>query len=263
MTMVLMPVPYIDVSGSAGFPGKWQRALVAASGMIVETFCAALAMIVWLNAEPGLAPCRRFQRDAGCGRLHSAVQRQSPVALRRLLHPVRSAGGAEPCPAVDTILQLPCRPLSVRRAGWLEPGERAWRAPHLRSLCARRLRLPDVGDALHRPVHRHQIPRSRRSAGNLDLGLGRRLAAAARGLPGGERTIAARPPLAGGERGRWRHGRAVGAAVRGPAALRHCRGGCRRRPPRAPRCMPGRKGGWTSSMPSRAKRSPQGPRSCT
>ena len=60
MTMVLMPVPYIDVSGSAGFPGKWQRALVAASGMIVETFCAALAMVVWLNAEPGVARAAAF-----------------------------------------------------------------------------------------------------------------------------------------------------------------------------------------------------------
>jgi putative peptide zinc metalloprotease protein len=60
MTMVLMPVPYIDVSGSAGFPGKWHRALVAAAGMMVETFCAALAMIVWLNAEPGLLRAAAF-----------------------------------------------------------------------------------------------------------------------------------------------------------------------------------------------------------
>ena len=60
MTMVLMPVPYIDVSGSAGFPGKWRRALVAAAGMMVETFCAGLAMIVWLNAEPGLLRAAAF-----------------------------------------------------------------------------------------------------------------------------------------------------------------------------------------------------------
>ena len=60
MTMVLMPVPYIDVSGSAGFRGKWRRALVAAAGMIVELFCAALAMAVWLNAEPGLLRAAAF-----------------------------------------------------------------------------------------------------------------------------------------------------------------------------------------------------------
>lgn len=60
MTMVLMPVPYVDVSASAGFPDKWRRALVASAGMIVETFVAALAMVVWLNAEPGLARAAAF-----------------------------------------------------------------------------------------------------------------------------------------------------------------------------------------------------------
>jgi putative peptide zinc metalloprotease protein len=54
MFVALLPVPYVDASGSAAFRSKWRRAGVAAAGMIVETFVAALAAFVWLNAEPGL-----------------------------------------------------------------------------------------------------------------------------------------------------------------------------------------------------------------
>jgi putative peptide zinc metalloprotease protein len=54
MFVALMPVPYVDASGSAAFRSKWRRAGVAAAGMIVETFVAALAAFFWLNAEPGL-----------------------------------------------------------------------------------------------------------------------------------------------------------------------------------------------------------------
>jgi len=60
MTLIVMPVPYIDVSASAGFHSKWHRALVAAAGMMVETFCAALALMVWLNVEPGLLRAAAF-----------------------------------------------------------------------------------------------------------------------------------------------------------------------------------------------------------
>ena len=55
MTMITLPVPYIDVTSATAFPRGWQRALVGAAGMVVETFIAALAMMVWESAEPGLA----------------------------------------------------------------------------------------------------------------------------------------------------------------------------------------------------------------
>ena len=60
MTLVVMPVPYVDVSGATAFPNKWRRALVGAAGMLTELFCAGIAMIVWTNVEPGLARAAAF-----------------------------------------------------------------------------------------------------------------------------------------------------------------------------------------------------------
>ncbi|SHK17876.1 putative peptide zinc metalloprotease protein [Shimia gijangensis] len=54
MFLVFMPVPYVDASDSIAFQNKWQRALVAAAGILVEMFLAGLAMIVWAGAEEGL-----------------------------------------------------------------------------------------------------------------------------------------------------------------------------------------------------------------
>jgi putative peptide zinc metalloprotease protein len=60
MTLVIMPVPYVDVSPASAFPNKWRRALVGAAGMLTELFCAGLAMIAWVNLEPGLARAAAF-----------------------------------------------------------------------------------------------------------------------------------------------------------------------------------------------------------
>jgi putative peptide zinc metalloprotease protein len=54
MLLVMMPVPYVDASAASAFRSKGERALVAAAGMLVELFLAALAMYVWLLVEPGL-----------------------------------------------------------------------------------------------------------------------------------------------------------------------------------------------------------------
>lgn len=55
MFLVFMPVPYVDASAASAFRNKWHRAGVAAAGIIVELFLAALAMILWTALEPGLA----------------------------------------------------------------------------------------------------------------------------------------------------------------------------------------------------------------
>lgn len=55
MFLVLIPVPYVDASASAAFPQKWRRAVVGGAGIMVEMALAAIAMIFWINAEPGLA----------------------------------------------------------------------------------------------------------------------------------------------------------------------------------------------------------------
>jgi putative peptide zinc metalloprotease protein len=60
MLMVLLPMPYVDVSASAGFRGKWSRCLVGAAGIMVELFLAALATYVWLLVEPGIVRAAAF-----------------------------------------------------------------------------------------------------------------------------------------------------------------------------------------------------------
>jgi putative peptide zinc metalloprotease protein len=54
MLLAFYPVPYVDVSNAAAFPGKWPRALVGAAGMLAELFIAALAFYAWLALEPGI-----------------------------------------------------------------------------------------------------------------------------------------------------------------------------------------------------------------
>jgi putative peptide zinc metalloprotease protein len=54
MFLIFAPVPYVEASSSAAFPSKYRRALVAAAGMLVELLLAALALYVWLAAEPGV-----------------------------------------------------------------------------------------------------------------------------------------------------------------------------------------------------------------
>lgn len=61
MLLVFFPVPYVDAAASSAFSDKYQRIGVAAAGIVAEVFCAALAVFVWLNVEPGLV--RTFAFD--------------------------------------------------------------------------------------------------------------------------------------------------------------------------------------------------------
>lgn len=54
MILVLTPVPYVDASAAWAFRSKWQRIVVGAAGMAVELVIAAIALAVWVNAEPGM-----------------------------------------------------------------------------------------------------------------------------------------------------------------------------------------------------------------
>ncbi|MGO1069150.1 hypothetical protein [Lysobacter sp. CA199] len=67
MFLVFAPAPYVEASSSAAFESKYRRALVAAAGMLVELFLAAIAMYVWLLAEPGLARAIAFNVMMICG----------------------------------------------------------------------------------------------------------------------------------------------------------------------------------------------------
>lgn len=51
--LLMIPMPYVDVTSSWRFPSKWQRIFTAAAGMYAELFLAAVAAIVWYHAGPG------------------------------------------------------------------------------------------------------------------------------------------------------------------------------------------------------------------
>ncbi len=54
MLLVLMPVPYVDASAASSFHETQRRVVVGAAGMLVEVFIAALALFLWIEAEPGV-----------------------------------------------------------------------------------------------------------------------------------------------------------------------------------------------------------------
>jgi putative peptide zinc metalloprotease protein len=60
MLLVLMPVPYVDASAASAFPEKRRRVAVGAAGMLVELFVASLAMMLWLEMQPGVARAMLF-----------------------------------------------------------------------------------------------------------------------------------------------------------------------------------------------------------
>ena len=51
---LLTPAPYVDASAASALRARHQRAVVGAAGVMAELAIAALAMLVWLNAAPGL-----------------------------------------------------------------------------------------------------------------------------------------------------------------------------------------------------------------
>lgn len=55
MLLVLVPIPYVDASAAAALPDRRRRAVVGAAGMMVELALATVALIAWLNMQPGLA----------------------------------------------------------------------------------------------------------------------------------------------------------------------------------------------------------------
>lgn len=54
MLLVFMPIPYVDATSSLSFRDKRRRMLVGAAGILVELFVASLALLIWLNVEPGV-----------------------------------------------------------------------------------------------------------------------------------------------------------------------------------------------------------------
>jgi putative peptide zinc metalloprotease protein len=53
MLLVFFPVPYVEASEATALPDKRARMLVGAAGILAELIIAAVALILWLQIEPG------------------------------------------------------------------------------------------------------------------------------------------------------------------------------------------------------------------
>ncbi len=53
LLLLLIPLPYVDVSSSWRFTGKSQRIVTAAAGMLAEMFIASIAIVLWAACSPG------------------------------------------------------------------------------------------------------------------------------------------------------------------------------------------------------------------
>ena len=60
MLLIFVPAPYVDATSATAFQSKARRMVVSGAGIMVEFGLAALAMIFWVNAEPGLARALAF-----------------------------------------------------------------------------------------------------------------------------------------------------------------------------------------------------------
>lgn len=54
MFLLFVPVPYVDASSVTALPSKYQRMLVGAAGIIAEMTIASVALLIWLQIEPGV-----------------------------------------------------------------------------------------------------------------------------------------------------------------------------------------------------------------
>ena len=52
--LLFVPVPYVNVSAAIHFRSRYKRILVSAAGIMVESFLAALGLLLFLAAQPGL-----------------------------------------------------------------------------------------------------------------------------------------------------------------------------------------------------------------
>jgi putative peptide zinc metalloprotease protein len=53
MFLIFVPLPYVDASSAWAFRRKWHRAVVGMAGVMVELFCAAIAVFIWVNTSTG------------------------------------------------------------------------------------------------------------------------------------------------------------------------------------------------------------------
>ncbi|BHH85197.1 hypothetical protein [Desulforhopalus sp. 52FAK] len=67
MLLLFVPVPYVNASDSSSFTNKWQRIIVAGSGILAELALASLALLLWTIVEPGVIRTIAFNTMLICG----------------------------------------------------------------------------------------------------------------------------------------------------------------------------------------------------
>ena len=67
MLLLFVPVPYVNASDSSNFTNKWQRIIVAGSGILAELSLASLALLLWTVVEPGIIRTITFNTMLICG----------------------------------------------------------------------------------------------------------------------------------------------------------------------------------------------------
>ena len=53
LMLLMIPIPYVDVTTSWRFDNKWKRILTSAAGMLAEIFLAGIACYIWVHSNPG------------------------------------------------------------------------------------------------------------------------------------------------------------------------------------------------------------------
>ena len=53
LLLMMIPMPFVDLTSSWRFDNKWKRILTSAAGMMAELFIAAIACVIWIRSEPG------------------------------------------------------------------------------------------------------------------------------------------------------------------------------------------------------------------
>ncbi len=54
LLLLLIPLPFVDVTSAWRFTSKYQRIFVSSAGMLAEIFVAAIAAIIWSHSGPGM-----------------------------------------------------------------------------------------------------------------------------------------------------------------------------------------------------------------
>ena len=147
--LMFMPVPYVNVSTATHFRSRFKRILVSAAGIMVESFLAALGLLLFLAAQPGLVQSIGFNIFL-IGGVSSLFFNGNPSAqIRRLLRACRCDRDPEPVSALRAILAILFPALPVWTARRRVAGKRTRRNRVVRGLQPVVTRLSPCNSMVH------------------------------------------------------------------------------------------------------------------